>query len=90
MIYTDTSNPSTERLELVAKFQKDAARDISRASILCQACEIAKMEITAIIQDLDIAEVVAAANCWFCHSRAVISKTMNDQNLTIEHFVSIQ
>ena len=90
MIDTDTSNPSTERLELVAKFQKYAAREISRASILCQTCEISKMEITAIIQDLEIPEIVAAAYCWFCQSRAVISKTINGQNLTIEHFANIQ
>ena len=90
MIDTDTSNPSTERLELVAKFQKDAALEISRASILCQTCEISKMVITSIIQDLEVPEIVAAASCWFCRSRAVISKTLNDQNLTIEHFANIQ
>ena len=90
MIDTDTSNPSTERLELVAKFQKDAAREISWASILCQTCEISEMVITAIIQDLDVAEIVAAASCWICQSKAVISKTINDQKLTIEHFENIQ
>ena len=47
-------------------------------------------QITAIIQDLEIPEIVAAASCWFCQSKAVISKTLNDQNLTIEHFENIQ
>ena len=87
---TDSQCSSISQQELVAKFQNDAAREIARSSILCQACEISKMEITAIIQDLDVAEIVAAASCWFCQSRVVISKTINDQNLTIEHFASIQ